>query len=33
MMNVLFLVDIVLRLWIASMLMYIGIMIWRNADE
>lgn len=28
-----FVIDILLRIWIASMLMYIGIMIWRNADE
>lgn len=28
-----FVLDILLRIWIASMLMYIGIMIWRNADE
>ena len=26
-------IDILLRIWIASMLMYIGIMIWRQADE
>lgn len=28
-----FVLDILLRIWIASMLMYIGIMIWRQADE
>lgn len=28
-----FVIDILLRIWIASMLMYIGIMIWRQADE
>ena len=28
-----FVIDILLRIWIASMLMYIGIMIWRNANE
>lgn len=33
MMNVLFFVDIVLRLWIAVMLLFIGIMMWRQADE
>lgn len=28
-----FVIDILLRIWIASMLIYIGIMIWRNANE
>lgn len=28
-----FVLDILLRIWIASMLTYIGIMIWRQADE
>lgn len=28
-----FVLDILLRIWIASMLMYIGIMIWKNAND
>lgn len=32
MMNVLFFVDIVLRLWIAVMLLFIGIMMWSDYD-
>ena len=28
-----FVIDILLGIWIASMLMYIGIMIWRNAND
>ena len=32
MMKVLFFVDIVLRLWIAVMLLFIGIMMWSDYD-
>ena len=32
MMNVLFFADIVLRLWIAVMLLFIGIMMWSDYD-